>query len=173
MEDEGNSSLLPPSDIKSKKEQPEMLSEFDRRFRLLLHFDIETIPLRMLPPLEAETFCGKDDGDRGNHTHGLHPTRLEKGGEGEKFVSRRKREEEEEEEEEGRGGEEGQTTSPPRCGAEEVGGFVSLLGLERNGAEEVQENTPNLAIVEDSSTLPPSDTKIKKEQQEMLRAIGF
>ncbi|PQQ09988.1 hypothetical protein Pyn_03414 [Prunus yedoensis var. nudiflora] len=33
-----------------------MLSEFDRRFHLLPHFDIETIPLRMLPPQEAETF---------------------------------------------------------------------------------------------------------------------
>ncbi|CAB4314926.1 unnamed protein product [Prunus armeniaca] len=71
--DEGNSSLLPPSDIKSKKEQPEMLSEFDRRFVLLPQFDIETNetksemwsrdcrvikagPLRMLPPQEAETF---------------------------------------------------------------------------------------------------------------------
>lgn len=60
--------------IKSKKEQPEMLSEFDRRFVLLPQFDIETketksemwsgdcriikaIPLRMLPTQEAGTFC--------------------------------------------------------------------------------------------------------------------
>ncbi|KAL6273072.1 hypothetical protein ACE6H2_023764 [Prunus campanulata] len=61
---------------------------------------------------------GKDGGDMGNHAHGLHPTRLEKWGERENCVSRRKKEEEE-----GRGGEEGQTTSPPRCGAE---GFLFL-----------------------------------------------
>ncbi|ONI18720.1 hypothetical protein PRUPE_3G234200 [Prunus persica] len=62
---------------------------------------------------------GKDGGDRENHAHGLHPTKLEKGREGEKCDSRRKR----------RGGEEGQTTSPTRCGAEGVGGFCFFASV--------------------------------------------
>ncbi|CAB4284510.1 unnamed protein product [Prunus armeniaca] len=52
MEDEGNSSLLPPSDIKSKKEQPEMLSDLIGDFN-------QGRPSSMLPPQEAETFLVK------------------------------------------------------------------------------------------------------------------